>query len=207
MAFEYNTTEEKLRFPAYGHMVQEMIDRATAESNPQRRQRMAEHIITVMADLNPQLQASPNAYEVLWNHLAFISNYQLDIEYPVEIERADKSAPKKLSYPGNAIRFRQYGHLIENTLDKIQEMPAGTPGREHLLADIAMRMKRCITEWKGEEVENEKVCHDIEHYTNQAITYEETLNALSNTKQSIFARQRQRFAPQRRNSRYYNPNR
>lgn len=94
MAFEYNTTEEKLRFPAYGRMVQEMIDRATAESNPQRRQRMAEHIITVMADLNPQLQASPNAYEVLWNHLAFISNYQLDIEYPVEIERADKSAPK-----------------------------------------------------------------------------------------------------------------
>ena len=65
-------------------MVQEMIDRATAESNPQRRQRMAEHIITVMADLNPQLQASPNAYEVLWNHLAFISNYELDIEYPVE---------------------------------------------------------------------------------------------------------------------------
>ena len=99
MAFEYNTTEEKLRFPAYGRMVQEMIDRATAESNPQRRQR------------------------------------------------------------------------------------------------------------KGEEVENEKVCHDIEHYTNQAITYEETLNALSNTKQSIFARQRQRFAPQRRNNRYYNPNR
>ena len=95
MAFEYNTTEEKLRFPAYGRMVQEMIDRATAESNPQRRQRMAEHIITVMADLNPQLQASPNAYEVLWNHLAFISNYELDIEYPVEIERADKSAPKK----------------------------------------------------------------------------------------------------------------
>ena len=37
-------------------MVQEMIDRATAESNPQRRQRMAEHIITVMADLNPQLK-------------------------------------------------------------------------------------------------------------------------------------------------------
>ena len=62
MAFEYNTTEEKLRFPAYGRMVQEMIDSATAESNPQRRQRMAEHIITVMADLNPQLQASPNAY-------------------------------------------------------------------------------------------------------------------------------------------------
>ena len=152
MAFEYNTTEEKLRFPAYGRMVQEMIDRATAESNPQRRQRMAEWTSTVftesgvdaMADLNPQLQASPNAYEVLWNHLAFISNYELDIEYPVEIERADKSAPKKLSYPGNAIRFRQYGHLIENTLDKIQEMPAGTPGREHLLADIAMhhRMER-----------------------------------------------------------------
>uniref|UniRef100_UPI004025574A DUF4290 domain-containing protein n=1 Tax=Alloprevotella sp. TaxID=1872471 RepID=UPI004025574A len=69
MAFEYNTTEEKLRFPAYGRMVQEMIDRATAESNPQRRQRMAEHIITVMAALPPPLQASPNAYEVLWKHL------------------------------------------------------------------------------------------------------------------------------------------
>ena len=77
MAFEYNTTEEKLRFPAYGRMVQEMIDRATAESNPQRRQRMAEHIITVMADLNPQLQASPSPVEPFGLHLKLPTRHRI----------------------------------------------------------------------------------------------------------------------------------
>ena len=206
MVFEYNTTEEKLRFPAYGRLVQEMIDRAIAESSRKTRQAMAERIVTVMADLAPQIQASPNCWQVLWNHLAFISDYKLDIDYPVEIERVDKCPPRKLSYPGNKIRFRQYGHLIEATLEKLEEIPANNRKREALLSATASRMKRCITNWKGDEIENEKVSHDIASFTNNAITPEEVLEAVKHSER-MNANNRPRFTPRKKGGKFYNSNR
>lgn len=204
MAFEYNTTEEKLKFPAYGRLVQEMIKQAIEEPNRQRRQAMAEHIVTVMADVNPQMQESPNYQEILWNHLAFIAEYKLDIDYPCEIEHADKNTPRKLSYPGNKIRYRHYGHLIEETISKIKDIPQTSPERSKQIRAIASRMKRCLIDWKGDDVENEKISHDIALYTDNIITAEDVLEMLKESNQLSSQSNRQNNYSNKRGLKFYN---
>ena len=66
-----------------------------------------------------------------------------------------------------------------------------------------MRMRRCITEWKGDDVENEKVCHDIALYTDNVITADEILNMLKEREQHAFVSNRTKFNQSRKGGRFY----
>ena len=41
-----------------------------------------------MAIVSQQNLRNPEIHHKLWNHLAYIANFQLDINYPCEINRA-----------------------------------------------------------------------------------------------------------------------
>ena len=175
----YNTEEERLKLQKYGRLIQELIKRAKAIENQAGRQAMAERIVKVMAALNPQMRSHPNYKQTLWNHLAFLADYQLDIDYPYEIETYGKDKnPRKLSYPGNRIRFRHYGHLIEDTLMKLKEMGKNQPERKGIIKMLGIRMKGALTEWRGDYVDNEKVARDIEDYTDGAVCFDEAIQLL-----------------------------
>ncbi len=172
----YNTTEEQLTLPQYGRLVQNMIDHALTIAGKNERQAYAEHIIKVMALLNPQMKTSPNYMQTLWNHMAFMAGYRLDIDYPCAIEvRENRAHPCKLSYPGNRIRYRHYGHLVEQALEKLREMPANGAGRDDLVRMTALRMKRYLADWKGDGIENDKVGRDMEMYTDGKVTVDEAV--------------------------------
>lgn len=167
MSFRYNTTEERLRLPQYGRLVQDMVDHALTLTDKAQRQTFAEMTIRVMEQLNPQLRSTPNHKQILWNHLADIANHQLDIDYPCEIDEQKSLQPQKLSYPGNRIRYRHYGHLIESTLEAVKNLPADASQqtRNELISSVAFRMKSYLTEWRGTGIDDSKVGHDIEAYT------------------------------------------
>lgn len=185
MTIAYNTTEERLRLPQYGRLVQDMVDHALTLADKPARQAYAERIVKVMAQLNPQMRSTPNFRQTLWNHLAFMAGYKLDIDYPYEIEVAEERRPHKLSYPGNKIRFRHYGHLLEATLAKIKETPADAAGRDDLVRMAAVRMKRYLADWKGDGVENEKVGRDMAYYTDGAVSVNEVITILEQTERRV----------------------
>ena len=163
---EYNSTRETLKLPEYGRLVQEMVEYALTLTDRAERQRYAEAIIEVMAGLNPKMKDVPGFRHKLWDHLAYISGYQLDIDYPYEIKQRKEgvNAPQKLSYPKGPIRFRHYGRLIERAMQQLEEMPKGAE-RDELLRLIANRMKRNLADWKGDGVQDVKVARDIAFYT------------------------------------------
>lgn len=163
---EYNSTRETLKLPEYGRLVQEMVEYALTITDRAERQRYAEAIIDVMAGLNPKMKDVPGFRHKLWDHLAYISEYKLDIDYPYEIKRRKEasSAPQKLSYPKGTIRFRHYGRLIERAMQQLEEMPEGSE-RDELVRLIANRMKRNLADWKGDGVQDVKVARDIAFYT------------------------------------------
>ena len=80
---DYNTQREKLRLPEYGRCIQEMVNYAVALEDKNERQRCAFTIIDLMANMQTFTGNADDFYQKLWNHLAFISDYQLDIDYPV----------------------------------------------------------------------------------------------------------------------------
>lgn len=163
---KYNTQREKLQMPEYGRGIQQMIEYAVTIEDRAERQRCAESIFSVMMDMQPQLREQPDYKHRIWDHIAYISNYRLDIDYPFEITRLGNEAqkPEPMKYPMKEIRQRQYGHLIEEALKLLAEMPEGE-ARDELLAQVANQMKQSLFIWNRDAMDEEKVESDIAHYT------------------------------------------
>lgn len=167
---DYNTTRNKLRLPEYGRLVQEMVEKAKAINDLSQRQAYATIILRIMRTLNPHQKHTANYEQKLWEHLAYIANYELDIEYPVEISKKGVvPEPKSVAYPKSYTKLRHYGSLTERWLQKIVQMPVGNE-RELLTKSIANYMKRSLVEKKGMYTTDEKVAHDIAEYTEGAMT-------------------------------------
>ena len=162
----YNTQREKLKMPEYGRGVQDMIDYAVTIADREERQRCAETVFRIMLNMQPQVREQPDYRQLIWDHIAYISGYRLDIDYPYAVTRLGEGAekPTPLKYPMKRIRQRQYGHYIEASLHELSEMPEG-PERDQMLALVANQMKQSLFNWNRDAMDEEKVAHDIERYT------------------------------------------
>lgn len=83
----YNTEEKPIRMREYGRYVQDIVDNICKEPDRRRRQVMAEKIYNVMMRLSAEKGNSREKRTKVWNHLAKMTGYTLDIDYPVEIVR------------------------------------------------------------------------------------------------------------------------
>ena len=163
---KYNTQREKLKMPEYGRGIQDMILYATTLPTKEERQRCAESIFGVMSSMQPQLREQPDYKHRIWDHIAYISGYQLDIDYPCEINHLGEEAskPTPLQYPMKDIRQRQYGYLLEESLRQLAEMPEGEE-RDEMLALVANQMKQSLFIWNRDAMDDEKVASDVYRYT------------------------------------------
>lgn len=166
---EYNTQRPTLLMPEYGRMVQQMVNEAIQIEDRTERTRYAEAIIGVMRGLNPQMKNVPNYREKLWDHLAYISGYQLDIDYPFDIHTVEKSTPPAIPYPSHQVNYRHYGTLIERALQEIGTLP-NNEEKVGLLRGVGTRMKRCIADFRDEQPDDRRVEHDIERITDGKTT-------------------------------------
>ena len=178
----YNTEEKPLRLQKYGRLVQNLVERVCAVENRRQRQAMAERVVKLMVTLNPQMRAQPGYMQTAWNHLAALSGYRLDIDYPCAIETPEEApARRKLAYPGHRIRFRHYGHLLEEALRRLSAMERNAPGRASLIKMTGTRMRTVLSEWRGDTVGNDRIAADMELYTDGRVGRQEALRLLALT--------------------------
>lgn len=163
---QYNTQREQLVMPEYGRGIQKMVDLAVSLPDRQARQRCAKTIVSIMARVQPENSNTTDFELRLWNHLAKISRYKLDIDYPVEIvpEQEAQEHPKPLHYPMQRIRRRHYGHLIESALQYAQTLPEGKE-RTALIGMVANQMKQNLFMWNRDAMDDSLVRQDIRRYT------------------------------------------
>ncbi len=168
---DYNTQREKLRLPEYGRCIQEMVDYAVALEDRKERQRCAYTIIDLMANMQKFTGNPDDFYQKLWNHLAYISDYQLDIDYPIEIQHIDKQETKRdrVPYPQKRIERRHYGTIIEQLTKRLMEMEPGAE-REELTRLVANQMKLALAKWNSNALDDEKILSDLAEYTQGKIS-------------------------------------
>ena len=120
----YNSQRDQLTLRQYGRTIQDMVAYCKTLDSRAQRQRCAEAIIGVMASMNPQVRQLPNYQQRLWEQLAAMADYELDIDFPCTIERPEEgdSHPAPLKYPMQRIHFRHYGHLVEASMRKLQQI-------------------------------------------------------------------------------------
>lgn len=79
---QYNTQQKRMPLPEYGRSIQNMVDHALTIENRAERQRCANTIINIMGGMFPHLRDVPDFKHKLWDHLAIMSDFKLDIDYP-----------------------------------------------------------------------------------------------------------------------------
>jgi hypothetical protein len=175
---KYNTQEKNLPMPEYGRAVQKMVDHAITIEDRAERQRCADTIIAVMGNMYPQLRDMPDFKHKLWDHLAVMADFKLDIDYPYEVSSADTlhPTPQRIAYPKGNIRYLHYGRCVQEMIQKACGMPEGEE-RMQLLRLIAAQMKKEYVLWNKENVEDRKIIEDIYEYSGGQIQLsEEQLN-------------------------------
>lgn len=167
---DYNTKREKLIMPEYGRGIQQMVEHCKTIADRNERMRCARTIINTMSMMAEQTADKEDFYKKLWNHLACMANYDLDIDYPVEIERMDdeEAKPDPLPYPQHRIRQRNYGAIVEEFTQHLATMEP-TPQRDDLAIMVANHMKRDLANWSTDSMNDDKVIEDMARYTDGAI--------------------------------------
>lgn len=167
---DYNTQRERLVLPEYGREIQKMVDHAVQLPTKAERQRCAETIVGIMERMFAQNRENPEYKQKLWDHLALMSNFQLDIDWTYDVSGARQIAtkPEPLGYPMTKIPVRHYGNLIFEVFEKLKTMPAG-PERDELARVTANQMKQSLLQWSHGSSDDEKVVSDMARFTDGKI--------------------------------------
>lgn len=168
---DYNTQREKLILPEYGREVQDMVDYCLKLKDRDERQKCANTIVEIMERMFPKDSYNDENYkQKLWDHLAIMSKFQLDIDYPYDVNQATKIAtkPEPMEYPMKKIPVRHYGSMIFELFDKLKTEKPGEE-REELVRITANQMKRNLVQWSHGTSDDQKVADDLARYTDGKI--------------------------------------
>lgn len=178
---DYNTLRKKLIMHEYGREVQNMIEHALTIEDREERQVCAETIIATMQRLCPQEGKKEDRMQKLWHHLAIISDFKLDIDYPIDISMAHnlQEKPCHIGYNKENIPIRHYGSNLFKVFEKLKTMPEG-PERDSLVEMTTNQMKLLLMQWSHGSADNEKIASDLEYFTDGNIVIDP--NSISSVK-------------------------
>lgn len=167
---DYNTQRTSLHLPEYGREIQQMVEQCKQLPNREDRQRMAEEIVAVMGRLVPQKRKAAEYQQKLWDHLAMISQFELDIDWPFDIQQVQQqiAGPQTVPYSNGGNAVRHYGKILVETIGKLKEMPAGDE-RDELVRLVANQMKRDLYTFGHGPASNERVANDLAQMTDGAV--------------------------------------
>lgn len=162
MSYDYNSSRKKLILPEYGRNIQKMVNHIKTIEDREERNKAAKTVIGVMGNLNPHLRDVADFKHKLWDHLAIISDFELDIDSPYETPKKEslQSKPKKVPYHQHAIRKKHYGRAIVLMIEKAVALEPGEE-KDDLVKMIAYHMKKSYLTWNREAVSDGEIFNDM----------------------------------------------
>ena len=151
-----------LILPEYGRNIQQMVKHAVAIEDRAERTRCAKTIIDIMGNMFPYLRDVEGFKYKLWDHLAIMSEFKLDIDYPFEVVKPTtlQQKPEKIPYNTQRIRYMHYGRLLQTLIEKTVTYPEGER-RQELIDLMANHMKKSYLTWNKEVVDDRKIFDDL----------------------------------------------
>ena len=127
----------------YGRNIQQMVSFALTIEDREERTRCVKTVINIMGNMFPYLRDVNDFKHKLWDHVAIMSDFKLDIDFPYEIVQAENLYT-----------------TVEQMIDKVSEYPEGEEKNE-LIRLIANQMKKCFLTWNKEVVDDKKIFDDL----------------------------------------------
>jgi molybdopterin converting factor small subunit len=193
MEYDYNSCRPRLILPEYGRNMQKMVDHILSIEDRDERNHLAQAIITIMGNMNPHLRDINDFKHKLWDHLALMSEFKLDIDYPYDVPRAEElfEKPRQVPYNTNQIRFRHYGKITERLIEEAIKLPEGDD-KETLIKLIANQMKKSYLAWNRDSVTDAIIGADLEELSGKRIKLKEGVKL---SEQKDFQKPKKKFIP------------
>lgn len=158
----YNTQLRPLILPEYGRNIQEMVDYCVTIPDFEERTACAYAIVAAMSALFPDEGFDGENRRNFWDHLNIMSDFQLDIDWPVEVVQQSELAtkPEKVPYQNNFIHYRHYGKNLERLIDRAASMEEGEE-RDALVLLLANHMKKAMLAVNIDGVDDDKIFKDL----------------------------------------------
>jgi hypothetical protein len=176
---EYNTGQPVMDIAEYGRNVHRMIDYCLTIADREERTKCAKSIVRVMSILNPTLKDYADYEHKLWDHLHIIANYKLDVDapYPKPAPEDKNSKPEPVKYPQSNIRFRHYGKILEDLIQKAMS-EKDDKNREIFTEQLAQLMKRHYLNWNRDSVNDQLIVEQLESLSNGKLKVSEAFRFL-----------------------------
>lgn len=162
MDYDYNTNRKKLYLPEYGRNIQKMVDYVVEIKDRDERNQAARAIIDIMGNLNPHLRDVGDFKHKLWDHLAIISGFQIDIDAPYELPTKEKleGKPNTVKYNQSDLKYKHYGKSLMMMIEKASNMEEGEE-KSYLIKLLANHMKKSYLTWNREAVDDKQIFIDL----------------------------------------------
>lgn len=173
----YNTARENLAIPAYGRLVQSMLEHAVT-LDAERQQRLVERIVRMMASqiASEEQMTQEDLEKKLWKHAYRMSGYRLVAIPPdgvVPSPEDDAIRPEEVPYPKSVMKQRNYGEYVQ----KIMEMAMKTKDPERKLAitnTVASYMKLAYSMYNdAQNISDTTILADLEKMSGGMLTLPE----------------------------------
>ncbi len=180
----YNTQQKKMVMPEYGRNIQNMVDHCVSVEDRKEREKCASSIIDIMGNMFPHLRDVNDFKHILWDHLAIMSDFKLDIDYPYDVIKEEElnTPPQKVDYSTNNIQYKHYGKLLQQMIQAAAEKEEGEE-KTALVNTLLNQMKKSYIQW-NKDVENEKIFQDIEEISKGKIKIDRENFEFTETKNS-----------------------
>ncbi|MDR2041470.1 MAG: DUF4290 domain-containing protein [Tannerella sp.] len=179
----YNTEEKRLALPDYGRNIQNLVDYCTAIEDREERNQCAVAIINVMGNMFPHLRDVNDFKHILWDHLAIMSDFKLDVDYPYEVLKKEDlyKRPPQLEYNHSRITYRHYGKIMERMIKKATELE-DEDEKYALIRLLANHMKKSFITWNKDSIDDRKILKDLDELSDGQIVLDEVSFRLTENK-------------------------
>ena len=185
-SMKYNTQQKRLALPEYGRNIQNMVDHCITISDREERKRCADTIINIMGNMFPHLRDVNDFKHILWDHLAIMSDFCLDIDYPYEVIKKEDLhiCPQKMPYNTGRITYKHYGKHLESMIKRAMQYEDGEE-KDYLISLLANHMKKSFLTWNKEVVDDRKIFKDLNDLSDGTISLSEDSHKLTESKEIL----------------------
>lgn len=169
---DYNTARKHLILPEYGRNIQKMVNYVKSVDDRDERNRLAKAIIQIMGNMNPHLRDVADFNHKLWDHLAIISDFDLDVDSPYPDPQKEEiyQKPEHIGYKKpDDIRFKHYGKVLQEMINTAITYEEGEE-KNALIESIATQMKKSYVIWNRENAADDQIFQDLVYLSKNQLT-------------------------------------
>ncbi|MDT8394615.1 MAG: DUF4290 domain-containing protein [Bacteroidales bacterium] len=199
---EYNTTRNFLQMPEYGRNIQKMINYAISIEDRERRLKVANVIVNIMAQMHPKVKETGDFRHKLWDHLYIISDWKLDVDGPYEPPSKEvlSARPEQVPYSEDKIKFKPYGKNIEAVIEKAIDYEEG-PEKVAFIRAIANHLKKSYLNWNRDSVNDDLIFEHFKELSDGKLVLDNDFR-LNETNDILARAKKKKFVSKQRDNNY-----